>query len=79
MAASRKGQKRSLTHRLHLPPSWTLLLAALAAGAVTAWRLVSGTSPLTGATHLAALLSPGLIAFIAVYLFAWLGWALDID
>jgi hypothetical protein len=74
------GPNHSLTlpERLRLPPLWTLVVAFIAAAAVVAWQLANGGShPTVAAFHL--LLWPGAVVFLAVYLFAWLGWALDID
>jgi anaerobic C4-dicarboxylate transporter len=65
--------------RLHLPPLWTLILAAAVGAVVVAWRIVGYRS--TGATpvNFLSVLWPGLVAIVAVYGIAWLGWALDID
>ena len=66
-------------HRLRLPPLWTLPLAAIAGAAALAWRAVSAAAGITFQTILQGLIWPGLAVGLAVYLFAWLGWALDID
>jgi hypothetical protein len=68
-----------LPERLRLPPAWTLALALAAACAVVAWQL-AGAHPEHGPVPVLRMLAwPGLAVFLAVYAFAWLGWALDID
>ena len=68
----------SLAERLHLPPSWIILVAISAAIGVIAWRLVSSDARHSPAVLLQAMLWPGAAVFVAVYVCAWLGWALDI-
>ena len=68
----------TLSHRLHLPPFWTLPLSVLAGIGVVTWHLSSGPGGVTPWLVLRSLLWPGLPVAAAVYAFAWLGWALDI-
>jgi hypothetical protein len=65
--------------RLRLPPGWAALLAVLADAAVSGWRTASHVAGARAGFFFIGLLWPGLLIFAAVYLFAWLGWALDID
>jgi hypothetical protein len=67
-----------LCRRLRLPPSWTLVAAVTIGGVFAVWRAVSG-APAAGPAFVRALIWPGTGLAGAVYLFAWLGWALDID
>jgi hypothetical protein len=65
--------------RLRLPPNWTVPLALVAGVAAIAWRLVSDSAPFSVPALLHNLVWPGAAVALAIYLFAWLGWALDID
>lgn len=69
----------SLRRQLRLPPAWSALLAVAADAAVAAWRTVSGGGAAQPAYFVHSLVWPGIGVLAAVYLFAWLGWALDID
>lgn len=69
----------TLGRLLRLPPPWVLLLAFAAAAGVAAWRSVSQPGAQEPAYFLQGLLWPGAAIFAAVYVFAWLGWALEID
>ena len=53
-------------------------MAFVAACAVAGWQIVAGGAAAAPMAVLRALLWPGLAVFFAVYLFAWLGWALDL-
>jgi len=69
----------SLRRQLRLPPAWSILLAVAADAAVSAWRTVSSGGAAQSAHFVHALVWPGIGVLVAVYVFAWLGWALDID
>jgi hypothetical protein len=68
----------ALQRRLRLPPAWSGLLALAAAAGFAAWRAASSGGAATP-VFLHALAWPGAAVAGAVLLFAWLGWALDID
>jgi hypothetical protein len=71
-------QFSSFVQRLHLPPAWTLLLAIVADAGVSAWRAVNASAAAEPGFFLLSLVWPGVSVLLAVYVFAWLGWALDI-
>jgi hypothetical protein len=73
------GRPPRLPDRLRLPPAWTLAVAFAAACAVVAWQLAAASGSHGPSTALRLLLWPGAVVFLSVYVFAWLGWALDID
>ena len=73
------SQRSRIEALLRLPPRWAVLLGLVADAAVAAWRGVSDAGAPEPRFFLLGLLWPGLAVFIAVYVFAWLGWALDID
>jgi hypothetical protein len=56
-----------------------LLLAIVIGFAVTVWRVVGLRTAVESPLSIAQVLWPGVAAVVAVYIFAWLGWALDID
>jgi len=64
---------------LHLPPRWVVLLALAADAGVAAWRSVSASEAHQPGFFLMSLVWPGVLVFFAVYVVAWLGWALEID
>lgn len=70
---------RSALSRLRLPPRWILILCLFCDAATASWRAVSTSATREPSFILMSLLWPGLGVFLAVYVFAWLGWALDID
>jgi anaerobic C4-dicarboxylate transporter len=65
--------------RLHLPPAWTLVLAAAIGAVVVGWRIFGFRSAGAAPMSLMSVVWPGILAIVAVYGIAWLGWALDID
>lgn len=69
----------SVVRRLRLPPAWTVLLAFAGDAALAGWRVASHGPPTHATFFLRSLLWPGGGVLVAVYIFAWLGWALDID
>ncbi|MGI8552488.1 MAG: hypothetical protein ACR2PL_17120 [Dehalococcoidia bacterium] len=64
---------------LHLPPRWVIPAALIIDAAISAWRSVSNQTAHQPAYFLIGLLWPGFVVVLVVYLFAWLGWALEID
>jgi hypothetical protein len=54
-------------------------LAVAVGAAVSAWRVATYHQASGFMSAAVSLLGPGLIALASVYVFAWLGWALDID
>ncbi len=79
MSVSPSRRSGLLPERLRLPPLWSVAVALLAAGVIVAWELANGGSRHTPGIALHFLLWPGAAVFVSVYIFAWLGWALDID
>lgn len=64
---------------LHLPPRWVVLLALATDAGVAAWRSATATGTHQPGYFLLSLIWPGVLVFLAVYVVAWLGWALEID
>lgn len=70
---------RSALGGLRLPPRWILVLCLFCDAGTAGWRAVSTGAASEPSFILISLIWPGLGVFVAVYVFAWLGWALDID
>lgn len=69
----------SIERLLHLPPRWVLLLAFAVDLGVSGWRTTTSAGVHGPGFFLLSLVWPGVAVLLAVYVFAWLGWALEID
>jgi hypothetical protein len=64
---------------LHLPPRWVVLAALAVDLGVAAWRSATASGAHQPGYFFLSLVWPGVLVVLAVYVFAWLGWALEID